>query len=243
MGDKETADYYAGQYRAEYPVCRTPEQYDLKGSLTATKRLHYVSKVCLQPPGQLLDIGCATGNFIRLMKKYSWQVTGVEPDLSHSVYAREKGLNVATGMFETVELPSNYYNLVTIFHTLEHMSEPVEVLEKVRDILAPGGQVFIEVPNVNTLKFSLLKVEDKYTYFKPYHLYFFSPTTLKAVVEKAGLLVKYIETRDCWVEDKGISSVLRLAVKVNSVLRELVNCGRYICLVGQKGKQMPRQDW
>ena len=135
--------------------------------------------------GRVLDIGSGKGAFLRAFKNRfpQWQCTGVEPSREEAALARQDGaIEVHEGMFGTVALESESFDLVSIMHVLEHVRRPVETLGQIRDVLKPGGLLFIEVPNTSDLNmfYDLLLFE---------HLYHFTPETLAWLLAREGFEV------------------------------------------------------
>jgi SAM-dependent methyltransferase len=135
--------------------------------------------------GRLLDVGCASGKFLRQMAAVGWTCAGIEPDPEAAARARQVTPNVFTGEPMAAPFAPESFDLVTAFHVLEHLPDPLAVLRRMLGWLAPGGTAVVEVPNVGGLGARL---------FGPYwsgldlprHLVHFSPATLTALVVRAG---------------------------------------------------------
>jgi SAM-dependent methyltransferase len=101
--------------------------------------------------GDLLDIGCGTGNFLAAARAAGYEVSGTELDRNAAGFAKEKlGLSRVFGL--TIEgfaekYPDEKFDVVTFFEVLEHQAEPAEFLEKVKACLRPRGYVGLSVPN------------------------------------------------------------------------------------------------
>jgi len=135
--------------------------------------------------GRVLDIGCGKGAFLRAFKSRlpQWQCAGVEPSREEATLARQDGsIAVYEGMFGTVALEPESFDLVSIMHVLEHVRRPAETLGQIRRVLKPGGLLFIEVPNTSDLNmfYDLLLFE---------HLYHFTPETLAWLLAREGFEV------------------------------------------------------
>lgn len=141
----------------------------------------------LKPDGKkLLDIGCGTGEFLNFAKKSGFETVGVEP----SPNAREKAignyvLDVREESYLTT-LNSNTFDIITMWHVLEHVHDLNGRVGKIRETLKPGGYAIIAVPNYTS--------KDAHTYGTkwaaydvPRHLYHFSPTVIKGLFRNHGL--------------------------------------------------------
>lgn len=165
-------NYYSNIYRTEYKNSYTPKQKHVyRAGKTAIERLNFLtlnSIIC----GKLLDVGAGGGEFVYLSKIKGFDSYGVEPNIGYSLYAKkEYVINIITGQLYDI---TDSYNVVTMFHVLEHMPTPSKVFKKLWSIIEPGGSLFVEVPNIETDKISPHNI-----YFKA-HIYYFSKATLVA---------------------------------------------------------------
>jgi SAM-dependent methyltransferase len=141
------------------------------------------------PPGRALEVGCAEGYYLLALRERGWQVAGVEISPEMARVARDEyGLDVRTGAAETTlaDYADASFDLVAMWHVLEHVTDPAGVLKQIRRILKPNGRLVLEVPNFRGLSRSMFR-----TYWAalelPRHLYHFTPTTLRALLTSAGL--------------------------------------------------------
>ncbi len=138
--------------------------------------------------GRLLEIGCATGEFLRLAARAGFDVEGVEPEPFTSTQARTlHGLNVITGTLAEAAYRSGQFDVVALFHVLEHLDSPRQIMTEVNRILRLGGIAIIETPNIDTVWFRLLK--SRWRQFIPDHYYFFTPQTLSRLMRETGFHV------------------------------------------------------
>lgn len=100
--------------------------------------------------GRLLDVGCGSGVFLRTMADLGWSVTGVEPDPAAGGVARARGLRVVTGTIESARLPAGTFDIVTMSHVLEHVTDPLGTLRECGRVLAPGGRLIAVTPNARS---------------------------------------------------------------------------------------------
>lgn len=143
--------------------------------------------------GRLLDIGCAVGYFLETAREDCWQTSGVEISSFASKYSRDYGLDVFTGTLEEADYPAQYFDVVTSWHVLEHMEDPLGCLQEIHRILKKSGLIAIEVPNIGSRRFK--KQRENWDQLKPYeHLYYFTPDVLGKMVKKAGFKIAEITT-------------------------------------------------
>lgn len=137
----------------------------------------------------ILDIGCGAGGFLLKVKKIAKAVAGVEPEARLQSHFQQQGLSVR---FDINEIPPDFPDIITMFHVLEHLPDPINFLKTLREkffSIIPRG-VVIEVPSASDALITLYdnaKFKD-FTYWSC-HLFLFTEETLKSVAEKAGFQV------------------------------------------------------
>jgi SAM-dependent methyltransferase len=143
--------------------------------------------------GRLLEIGCATGEFLNAMRgSGSWDLYGVEIS-EHAVrYARDQwGLNVFRGQLKEAQYPDNFFDVVVLWDVLEHLSNPKSALLEIRRVLARDGWLIFRVPNLDGLD---AKLFGRYWagLDAPRHFSIFSKATLKRLLEITGFIPQRI---------------------------------------------------
>ena len=111
--------------------------------------------VKLDENSEVLDIGCAAATFLlRLKKRYGVKASGVDfKDLSGSPGFEQ--IDFHCGTFNPKEFEGRKFDLITMWHFLEHDYDPIGTLESVRQMLKPGGRLVIEVPRLDSVTFRL----------------------------------------------------------------------------------------
>jgi SAM-dependent methyltransferase len=137
--------------------------------------------------GRLLDIGCGYGHFVGQMAGLGWSAFGIDPSPSTVDYARGKGLNVSRTTIDKASFPESSFDAITAFYVLEHLFDPFSALKKIISLLRPGGVVVLRVPHTTPLVklLGFFSIRNN-LYDLPFHLYDFSPDTLRQLLEKAG---------------------------------------------------------
>jgi 2-polyprenyl-3-methyl-5-hydroxy-6-metoxy-1,4-benzoquinol methylase len=136
--------------------------------------------------GRLLDFGCGGGAFLGQMHRQGWRVTGVDICEEAVTRARgELGLPALAGTLPHPELPEASFDAITMRQSLEHVHAPLEVLQAAHRLLAPGGRLFVAVPNIDSAAFrwcgpAWIGLD------LPRHLTHFTPRTLRQMLEAAG---------------------------------------------------------
>jgi len=170
------------------PPISTETQHYFPCQMTAFERL-------LNDRRKVLDIGCGNGAFLKYAHKRGWQIPVVEFKLSTD--ARSLSCPLWEGRLENIDFGNACFDLIRINHVLEHMQYPVCDLKILRDLLAPGGILYISVPNIRGISPSLKSLQSRLKlksrrwrhYAAMHHLFFFSPNTLTAIIERAGFKV------------------------------------------------------
>lgn len=139
--------------------------------------------------GRLLDFGCGSGSYLARMARQGWQVTGL--DASPAAVQRirqELDLPALVGTLPHPQLRNESVDVITMWHSLEHVHEPLEVLRHARRLLVPGGKLVVAVPNIDSLPFRWFG-HAWYALDLPRHLTHFSPWTLRLMLQRAGFRV------------------------------------------------------
>ncbi|MCM8787050.1 MAG: class I SAM-dependent methyltransferase [Candidatus Omnitrophica bacterium] len=144
--------------------------------------------------GRLLDVGCNKGFFLADMKKYNWDVWGVDISSFSCEYAKKtfKLENIFCANILDIEFEDNFFDVITLWQVIEHLEEPLEVLKKLNRFLKKEGFLLIECPNFSSFSAKIFK--DKWQGLDlPRHFFQFNPKTLKKLLNKAGFEVKKID--------------------------------------------------
>ena len=106
--------------------------------------------ICRVPPGSILDVGCGSGRILSLARQVGWQATGVEFDPGAVAAARENGLNVIEGDYRTLATFSQRYDLVICSHVIEHVDNPLLLLELLAGAVSDNGVLALSFPNAQS---------------------------------------------------------------------------------------------
>ena len=161
----------------------------LKHAAIMAPRLATYRKV-LRPGARILDVGCGSGALLdALHRDGGWQAVGVEINPEAVRIGREAGLDLRLGSLEDAAFPDNSFDLVVLNHVLEHVHEPRATLREILRILAPGGVLMGEVPNLRCLEHAMF---GKYWagYHLPRHITFFDDAQLRSMLGGAGFDVQ-----------------------------------------------------
>jgi 2-polyprenyl-3-methyl-5-hydroxy-6-metoxy-1,4-benzoquinol methylase len=135
----------------------------------------------------ILDIGCATGALLAVLRDKGWRVTGVEISPS-AIYAKnERKLDVRNVPLEENNFPDSSFDVILASHLIEHLNEPKTFLEETYRILKDNGSIFITTPDISGFQSRLFGSRWRSAIFD--HLYLFSRRTLSKMLKTVGFKV------------------------------------------------------
>ncbi len=140
-----------------------------------------------QKPGKVLDIGCGRGLLLNKLRQRGWDPYGTELSEDAAAYARDVlHLPVTTRPLDELSFADNEFDLVIIWHVLEHVTSPLSLLDEVARILKPGGYLLVAVPNFGSWE-ARWAGKSWFHLDVPRHLTHFTPRTLRPALKRAGL--------------------------------------------------------
>lgn len=137
--------------------------------------------------GTLLDVGCGDGSFLALARTCGWAVTGLDPDPKAVANAARRGLTVHEGGIEVFAGQTALFDVITLNHVIEHVYEPDQVLAACHALLKPGGQLWLETPNIDSLGHWWFG-QNWRGLETPRHLVLFNRSSLHQACVKAGFV-------------------------------------------------------
>lgn len=147
-----------------------------------TETAKYITPV---PRGKVLDIGCGNGQRLSEYKRLGWQTAGVEVSLESTKLARAAGHEIFVGELTDANFPSNEFDAVTLWDSLEHIYNPHQIMQEVYRIAKVGCKIYIAVPNFGSWYARLFK--DRWFMFTaPLHYYHYTKETLTFLLKQSG---------------------------------------------------------
>lgn len=142
-------------------------------------------------PLKVLDIGSAHGGFLAYAKQLNWDAEGVDINPILVEKARQRGFTIHEGYLDELNLPTNFYDVVTMWDVIEHLDDPKGFLETILTLLKPGGVLFFHTGNAN---FQIAKAQllsksfpNRGPWIIPFqHIYHFDPASGQAISAAAG---------------------------------------------------------
>jgi len=140
---------------------------------------------------KLLDIGCSSGWITSVSRELGFDATGLEANAHAVEFGRKKyGLDIIEGYIENLQTDMNF-DAVTMFHVLEHIADPRNMLFQVKDLLYKNGKLLIVVPNLKSIGAGIFK--KNYNWSIPHHISFFNPDTIRELLIQSGFRVVGVE--------------------------------------------------
>lgn len=182
FGHIDDAYFSRGEFMAEKPFIASIEDRLRHYAQETEERARRVAPLVVNK--RVLDFGCGAGALIERLSGCAKTIEGVEPTEPFQKWLKARGV-VAHRDSKSAQGP---YDVILIFHVLEHLPDPIASLTELSDKLAPGGQIYIEVPHVNDALLSLYEVDaaTKFLFFSD-HLHYFTRRSLEKTIGSAGL--------------------------------------------------------
>lgn len=180
MSDQEAADFYGGDYWKLWGQGDSPD--DAQTRLQQARAEHLLGLIPdTRKVNRLLDIGCAAGFALReAQRKFGAVAVGVEPSESFQQFCCREGFQVFRSIADLRASDQQRFDCITMSHVLEHLRDPLNTLRVLRrELLAPGGVLAIEVPNLYA-----------HRAFEAGHPICFTENTLRATLAAAGFATR-----------------------------------------------------
>lgn len=156
--------------------------------------------------GSVLDVGCGSGENLNDLRQPGWRLVGVDPDPQAVESAvRNHGLDVSVGTLEQQGYPEASFDAVLMSHVIEHVHDPVGLLNECRRVLKPGGVLVAATPNAESVGHRIFGADWR-VIEPPRHLTVFSRRTLSRAAGLAGLAPSDLRT-----EPRGAGSIFYLS--------------------------------
>lgn len=185
---EELAPYYSSRYEAYDPGHGSVQ--DDEHSAARARAEGKLRHIPVPTGKRVLDVGCGGGFFLRVARKLGAVVEGIEPSVHGAEQTRRAGIKVFHGTLEEYVAAGNAgpFDVITSNHVIEHVPDPVQTLSAMKALLAPGGYIWIAVPNASYPICRKLRGLWHSTDL-PYHLMQFSPRSIALAGRMAGLEV------------------------------------------------------
>jgi 2-polyprenyl-3-methyl-5-hydroxy-6-metoxy-1,4-benzoquinol methylase len=147
-----------------------------------------------------LDVGCSTGFVVEAARDAGWTSVGLDLNPSAVEFGRSRGLDLRPVALEDAAFEAGSFDAVSLFDVLEHLLDPLRTLRACTRLLAPGGIVFLYVPNYDSAS-RLLMGKDAHFIWPTHHLNYYTPATMRDLMARQGLETVYLATEGLDVSD------------------------------------------
>jgi len=178
--EEELAEWYGAMDITAYEAERAGRER------TAQRLMRFVNRV-MPEPGRILDVGCASGAFLRLTIERGWRAFGVEPSsaLAESAKRATGGrADIQCCTFRDAHFDHGSFDAITLWDVLEHVPDPISFARACRQLLKADGILFINVPAIDSHMARLLG--ERWPLLLPEHLNYFSRRSLQRCARTAG---------------------------------------------------------
>ncbi len=195
---KPSEDKLAAYYETEDYISHTDgsrnlfeKTYQYIKSIALKRKLKLINSFSFQTKS-LLDVGCGTGDFLKIAKSNGWTITGVEPNSSARAIANTKTEDQVFDVDQLLKFKSSSFDVITLWHVLEHLPKLQDHISLFKQLLKPNGKLVIAVPNYKSFDAYHYKAYWA-AYDVPRHLWHFSQTSISNLLEKEEMIVEKTE--------------------------------------------------
>jgi len=192
-GSDEIAGFYPTQYwwnRAKPNRLKRLESVYRR--LALSDHMAFILRAAGRGAVDLLDVGCGSGTLLGLLKQRGVRGIGVDFSAEAARLAEaENGVRVVVGSLEDAAFPDQSFDIVTLFHVIEHVVNPREVLSEVFRVLRPNGAVVVQVPSLDSWQFKLFRAK-WYGLDIPRHVIDYSKHAMLKLLNDSGFVVHRI---------------------------------------------------
>lgn len=172
-------DYYKGKAEYTYIDERETENFH---RYVWNARLDNIQKFI--PKGKLLDVGSSFGGFLKTAKAKGFEVQGVEISSYASSHANQNGIPTIQSTLLDAQLPDASFDVITLVEVIEHLENPKTIFRELQRILKPGGLLLLQTANFEG--WQAKEQREKYHYYMPGHVYYYSDSVLKKILTQLG---------------------------------------------------------
>ena len=156
------------------------------------KKYGFINKLVKAKKRKILDVGSGTGEFIKYFNKMGWDAKGVETDKKARMYSINNNNCIVDETLEETFKYNKKFDIITLWHVLEHVYDVNEYISKLKKLLNKGGYLILGLPNCSSYDANYYK-ENWYAYDLPIHVSHFTRNDIKNLVDNHDL--KLISTR------------------------------------------------
>lgn len=201
--EEELAKFYPtdySPYKAEhqvfnygYPMRFLRKLKRMLGSNKPATRNSTPRPIDPEPSKRVLDFGCGSGRFLKLLEEEhpNWALYGFDISTNQRIEQLTGRIKIYRGQMQDfiINLTPQSFDIIYLNNSLEHLNDPSQTLRLLIPLLKYGGELIVEVPNINSIKFKIFG-KNFSSLDIPRHLYMFNPETLRALLQKNSLTIQ-----------------------------------------------------
>lgn len=207
---KELEDYYSKNYFNHWFI------YPEVKNKTDLWRINFIKNYLSKNNINILDFGAGIGNFLSIAKKKNpdWNTYGIELSAFAQDYAA-KNYNITLTDLQSIKNLNIKFDVITLWHTIEHLTNPDKIILELKSLLVPAGLLFIETPNTNSF---LTKIRGLKSLNLIEHLFHYTPETLEYLFLKNDFKVLFNQPGNPGYTRKGIKILIKKALSSSGKL-------------------------
>ena len=221
--EEEVRRYYSREYRLDYKGQATPSARHIARSGRGALNRYRALAPYIKDGARILDAGAGGGEVVYVLRKLGFDACGLEPDEQYARHARDVlGVPVDTGFVQDAAFGPGSFDVITMYHALEHVEDPSAILSRLRGWIADAGVLLIEVPNVEAM---CIAPAHRFHFA---HFYNFNRQALEALGRKAGFEPLHTTTSP---DGGNLTSVFRAVADVRQPEADPDNYARVVSAV------------
>jgi 2-polyprenyl-3-methyl-5-hydroxy-6-metoxy-1,4-benzoquinol methylase len=152
----------------------------------------------------IMDVGCGAGSLLDMLRGISSSQIGIEPTTIFRDALNKKNYNIYSSLSEAVKYKQNSIDYAFSIQVIEHVKNPKEFLEEIKDLIRPGGKLLISTPNRNDILMTLLKEKFYPFFYRSQHRWYFNEDSLKRCAQISGYKVNKVQ----YIQRYGMANTL-----------------------------------
>ncbi len=180
-----------------------------------------------------LDVGCSTGFVVEAARNVGWDSMGIDLNPSAIKFGiKEKNLNLQNISLEELDIKEHSFDAISLFEVIEHLTNPIEILQKAITSLKDNGILFIYVPNYDSA-FRILLGKEAHFIWPTHHLNYYTPKTIMNLLERLGMKIELLVTEGLdmqdfiWYEENVSGQDMSFMKTIANKMQFFINAGCY----------------
>jgi 2-polyprenyl-3-methyl-5-hydroxy-6-metoxy-1,4-benzoquinol methylase len=206
--------------------------HDYRVERFGRERVGLMARHLTSPVPRYLDVGCSTGFVVEAARTAGWDAIGIDLNPSAIEFGKTRGLDLRTVALDEAGFEAGRFDAVSLFDVLEHLFDPTRTVRASARLLAPGGIVFLYVPNYDSAS-RLLMGADAHFIWPTHHLNYYTPNTIRDLMTREGLETVYVATEGLdvvdylWYRREVLGKQDEHVEQIADLLQFFVNAGAY----------------